>query len=195
MGETNGPNNINTFNWCAREDRYVLEQHTLLDFHSARSLKQKSTDKHVKPLRQRILIPTPYCCQQCAILFFVLHNNVHLSQLIVSLYKEIYCKTVFILYKNLAKRCHILITAKNIPVFQEPKETVEQVVSPQWTQTDKQLWLKLQSCIGMFLYVMRNMFTQWRLNSVSLKRPCPKDVENSWCSKYKVTFVYFSDPV
>jgi hypothetical protein len=41
------------------EDRYVLEQHALLDFHSARSLKQKSTDKHVKPLRQRILIHTP----------------------------------------------------------------------------------------------------------------------------------------
>ena len=41
------------------EDRYVLEQQALLDFHSARSLKQKSTDKHVKPLRQRILIHTP----------------------------------------------------------------------------------------------------------------------------------------
>ena len=40
------------------EDRYVLEQQTLLDFHSTRSLKQKSTDEHVKPLRQSILIPT-----------------------------------------------------------------------------------------------------------------------------------------
>ena len=120
MGETNGPNqfhsciqnDINTFNWCAREDRYVLEQHAVLDFHSARSLKQKSTNKHVKPPRQRILIPTPYCCEQCAILFFVLLNTFHLSQLIVSLYKDIYCKTVFILSKNLAKRCHILITAR-----------------------------------------------------------------------------------
>ena len=41
------------------EDRYVLEQQALLDFHRASSLKQKSTDKHVKPLRQRILIHTP----------------------------------------------------------------------------------------------------------------------------------------
>jgi hypothetical protein len=163
---------------CTR-GRYVLEQHAVLNFHSARSLKQKSTDKHVKPPRQRILIPTPYCCEQCAILFFVLLNNFHLSQLIVSLYKEIYCKTVFILFKNLAKRCHILITAKNIAVFQEPKETVEQVVSRQWAQTDKILRSKRQSWPGIFLYVMHNMFTQWRLNSVSLKQPCPKDVENS----------------
>ena len=41
------------------EDRYVLEQHTLLYFHSASSLKQKFADRHVKPLRQRILIHTP----------------------------------------------------------------------------------------------------------------------------------------
>ena len=41
------------------EARYVLEQQALLDFHNAGSLKQKSADKHVKPLRQRILIPTP----------------------------------------------------------------------------------------------------------------------------------------
>ena len=41
------------------EARYVLEQQALLDFHNAGSLKQKSADKHVMPLRQRILIPTP----------------------------------------------------------------------------------------------------------------------------------------
>ena len=41
------------------EARYVLEQQALLDFHNASSLKQKSADWHVKPLRQRILIPTP----------------------------------------------------------------------------------------------------------------------------------------
>jgi hypothetical protein len=41
------------------EARYVLEQQALLDFHNASSLKQNSADRHVKPLRQRILIPTP----------------------------------------------------------------------------------------------------------------------------------------
>jgi len=40
------------------EDCYVLEQQALLDFHSASSLKQKSADRHVKPLRHRILIST-----------------------------------------------------------------------------------------------------------------------------------------
>jgi hypothetical protein len=39
------------------EDRYVLEQQALLNFRSASSLKQKSADRHVKPLRQHILIP------------------------------------------------------------------------------------------------------------------------------------------
>jgi hypothetical protein len=46
------------FQFDGSEDRYVLEQQTLLDCHSASSLKQKSADRHVKPLRQRILIPT-----------------------------------------------------------------------------------------------------------------------------------------
>ena len=41
------------------EARYVLEQQALLDFHNASSLKQNSADRHVKTLRQRILIPTP----------------------------------------------------------------------------------------------------------------------------------------
>jgi hypothetical protein len=30
-----------------------------------------------------------------------------------------------------------------------------------------------------------NMFTKWRLNSVSSKRPYPKDVENTLCSKHR----------
>lgn len=50
------------FQWDGNEDRFVLEQHALLDFHSARSLKQKFADRPVKPLRQSILIPTHQCC-------------------------------------------------------------------------------------------------------------------------------------
>ena len=34
------------------------------------------------------------------------------------------------------------------------KETVEQVVSRQRAQTDKKLWSKLQSWLGIFLYVI-----------------------------------------
>jgi hypothetical protein len=34
------------------------------------------------------------------------------------------------------------------------KETVEQVVSRQRAQTDKKLWSKLQSWLGMFLYII-----------------------------------------
>ena len=56
----------------------------------------------------------------------------------LSLHKEIYCKAVFILYKNLANE----------------KETVEQVVSRQRAQTDKKLWSKLQSWLEMFIYVI-----------------------------------------
>ena len=40
------------------------------------------------------------------------------------------------------------------------KETVEQVVARQRAQTDNTLWSTLQSWLGMFLYVIHNMFTQ-----------------------------------
>jgi hypothetical protein len=37
--------------------RFVLDQHAELDFYSASSLKQQSTDRHVALLGQIILIP------------------------------------------------------------------------------------------------------------------------------------------
>ena len=76
----------------------------------------------------------------------MLFYNFHLSQLILSLYKEIYCKTVFISYSNNNKEYPSLPGTE--------KETAEQVVSRQRSQTDKKLWSKLQSWLGMFLYVI-----------------------------------------
>ena len=40
------------------EVRFVLDQHTELDFYSASSLKQQSAGRHVAPLRHIILIPS-----------------------------------------------------------------------------------------------------------------------------------------
>jgi len=40
------------------EIRFVLDQHTELDFYSASSLKQQSVDRHVAPLGHIILIPS-----------------------------------------------------------------------------------------------------------------------------------------
>ena len=39
------------------EVRFVLDQHAELDFYSASSLKQQSSDRHVAPLGHIILIP------------------------------------------------------------------------------------------------------------------------------------------
>jgi hypothetical protein len=57
------------FQWDDDEVRFVLDQHAELDFYSASSLKQQSTDRHVAPLWHIILIlsqpvfaHTPYCC-------------------------------------------------------------------------------------------------------------------------------------
>ena len=46
------------FQWDDDEVRFVLDQHTELDFYSASSLKQPSTDRHVAPLEHIILIPS-----------------------------------------------------------------------------------------------------------------------------------------
>ena len=46
------------FQWNDEEVRFVLEQHTELDFYSAGSLKQQSIDRHVAPLGHVILIPS-----------------------------------------------------------------------------------------------------------------------------------------
>ena len=43
--------------WDANDVSFVLDQHTDLDFYSASSLKQQSTERHVAPLRHIILIP------------------------------------------------------------------------------------------------------------------------------------------
>jgi hypothetical protein len=55
--------------WNDDEVRFVLDQHTKLDFYSTSQLKQQSADGHVAPLGYIILIPThpvfglsPYCC-------------------------------------------------------------------------------------------------------------------------------------
>ena len=47
-------------NWLDGDDdiRFVLDQHTKLDFYSAISLTQQSLGRHVTPLRHIILIPT-----------------------------------------------------------------------------------------------------------------------------------------
>ena len=51
------------------DDRFVLDQHSELEFYSTSSLKQKSTGRHVAPLRHINLILrqpafalSPYCC-------------------------------------------------------------------------------------------------------------------------------------
>jgi hypothetical protein len=44
--------------WDDDEVRFVLDQHTELDFYSASSLKQQSADRHVAPLGHIILIPS-----------------------------------------------------------------------------------------------------------------------------------------
>ena len=46
------------FQWYDDEVRFVLDQHTELDFYSASSVKQQSADRHVAPLRNIILIPS-----------------------------------------------------------------------------------------------------------------------------------------
>ena len=46
------------FQWDNDEVRFVLDQHSLLDFYSASSLKQQSTGRHVIPLGNIILIPS-----------------------------------------------------------------------------------------------------------------------------------------
>ena len=58
-----------TFWWDDNDFRFVLDQHTELDFYSATSLKQQSVYRHVTPLGHIILNPcqpffalTPKCC-------------------------------------------------------------------------------------------------------------------------------------
>ena len=46
------------FQWDDDEVCFVLDQHTELDFYSASSLKQQSSDRHVAPLGHIILIPS-----------------------------------------------------------------------------------------------------------------------------------------
>jgi hypothetical protein len=47
------------FQWDDDDDvRFVLDQHTELDFYSASSLKQQSLDRHVASLGHIILIPS-----------------------------------------------------------------------------------------------------------------------------------------
>jgi hypothetical protein len=44
--------------WDDDEVRFVLDQHTELDFYSVSSLKEQSAGRHVAPLRHIILIPS-----------------------------------------------------------------------------------------------------------------------------------------
>ena len=58
-----GTKRVNTYDrtkcWTSIDEvRFVLDQHTELDFYSASSLKQQSMDRHVAPLRHIILIPS-----------------------------------------------------------------------------------------------------------------------------------------
>jgi hypothetical protein len=46
------------FQWGDDEVFFVLDQHALLDFYSARSLKKQYVDKHVTPLGHIIPIPS-----------------------------------------------------------------------------------------------------------------------------------------
>jgi hypothetical protein len=50
------------FQWDDDEVRFVLDQHAYVDFHSASSLKQQSTDIHVAPLGHIILIQSQPLC-------------------------------------------------------------------------------------------------------------------------------------
>jgi hypothetical protein len=49
--------------------RFVLDQHAELDFYSASSLKQQSTDRHVALLGQIILIPYLWVFTRAALVF------------------------------------------------------------------------------------------------------------------------------
>jgi hypothetical protein len=44
--------------WDDNDLRFVLDQHTYLDFYSANSLKQQSEGRHVAPLGHIIQIPS-----------------------------------------------------------------------------------------------------------------------------------------
>jgi hypothetical protein len=49
------------FQWDDEDVHFVLDQHALLDFNSASSLKQQSAGRHVAPFGHIILIPSqPY---------------------------------------------------------------------------------------------------------------------------------------
>jgi hypothetical protein len=48
--------------WWDDDVRFVLDQHALLDFNCASSLKQQYTDRHVAPLRHIILILRHHLC-------------------------------------------------------------------------------------------------------------------------------------
>ena len=49
------------FQWDDDDEiRFVLNQHALLDFYSASSLKQQSADRHIAPLGHIILIPSSF---------------------------------------------------------------------------------------------------------------------------------------
>jgi hypothetical protein len=50
------------FQWDDDEVRFVLDQHSQLDFYSASSLKQQSADRHVATLWHIILIPSLCLC-------------------------------------------------------------------------------------------------------------------------------------
>jgi hypothetical protein len=50
------------FQWDDDDVRFVLDQHAELDFYSASSLKQQSTNRHVAPLGHIILIPSQPIC-------------------------------------------------------------------------------------------------------------------------------------
>ena len=47
-----------TFQWDDDDVHFGLDQHAYLDFYSASSMKQQSTDRHVAPLGHVILIPS-----------------------------------------------------------------------------------------------------------------------------------------
>ena len=49
------------FQWDDAKVRFVIDQHTLLDFHSAKTLKQQFLDRRVAPLGHIILIPISLC--------------------------------------------------------------------------------------------------------------------------------------
>jgi hypothetical protein len=57
--------------WDDYDIRFVLDQHTELDFYYASSLKQQPTDRHVAPLRSNILVEK----QQILILWSLVWPN------------------------------------------------------------------------------------------------------------------------